>query len=107
MNAVEKIERTAMRPNVPSFRVGDTVDVYVKIMEGEKERTQVFGGTVIRRKGSRIGETFTVRRIIQGEGVERIFPLISPWIVKVEVKKSIVSFQKARFQRVFLFLCYI
>lgn len=83
--AVEK-EFTA-RP-VPSFRVGDTVDVHVKIREGEKERIQVFAGTVIARHGEGPRATFTVRRIVQGEGVERVFPLYSPRIVKIKVTRG-------------------
>jgi len=76
-----------MKDELPEFSVGDTVDVHVKIREGEKERVQLFNGTVIRRKGSSVQETFTVRRIVQGEGVERIFPLHSPNVVDVVVKK--------------------
>jgi len=71
----------------PDFQVGDTVDVHVKIVEGENERVQVFRGTVLARKGKGVRETFTVRRIVQGEGIERIFPLCSPRVVKVEVKR--------------------
>jgi large subunit ribosomal protein L19 len=70
------------------FAVGDTVDVATKIVEGEKERVQVFTGVVIMKKGSGINETFTVRRIVNNEGVERIFPLHSPFISKVTVKRS-------------------
>jgi large subunit ribosomal protein L19 len=68
------------------FGVGDTVDVSVMIREGDKERIQVFSGTVIARRGTGLGESFTVRRIVQGEGVERIFPVHSPKVVKVDVK---------------------
>jgi large subunit ribosomal protein L19 len=70
------------------FAVGDTVDVHTKIIEGEKERIQVFSGTVIMRKGRGINETFTVRRIVNNEGVERIFPVHSPFISKVTVRRS-------------------
>ena len=75
---------------LPVFDIGDTVDVHTKILEGEKERIQVFSGTVIARAGGGISETFTVRRIVAGEGVERKFPLNSPRIDKIEVKRSSV-----------------
>jgi len=84
---VQEIERQSMREEMPEFAVGDTVDVHVRIVEGEKERVQVFNGDVIARKGSGSRETFTVRRIVQGEGVERTFPLHSPKLVKIVVKK--------------------
>lgn len=71
-----------------SFKIGDTVDVHVKIVEGEKERIQIFTGIVISRKGSKMNESFTVRRLVGSEGVERVFPLHSPAIDKIEVKKS-------------------
>lgn len=87
MNLVEK---TSMKDEVPQFDVGDTVDVHTKILEGDKERTQIFTGTVIARSGSGTREMFTVRRIVAGEGVERKFPLHSPRIEKVEVKRSSV-----------------
>jgi len=70
------------------FTIGDTVDVHVKIVEGEKERIQIFTGIVISRKGSGLGEAFTVRRLVGNEGVERVWPLHSPSIDKIEVKKS-------------------
>ena len=73
---------------LPPMAVGDTVDVKVLIREGEKERVQVFNGTVIAIRGGGLGRTFTVRRIVQGEGVERIFPFHSPKVVDVEVKRS-------------------
>jgi large subunit ribosomal protein L19 len=72
----------------PQFRIGDTVDVHCKILEGEKERIQIFNGTVIARSGSGTREMFVVRRIVAGEGVERKFPVRSPRIAKVEVKRS-------------------
>jgi large subunit ribosomal protein L19 len=78
----------ANRDDLPKFEVGDTVDVHVRILEGSKERVQVFNGTVIAVRGEGARETFTVRRIVQGEGVERIFPLNSPKIAKVDVKRS-------------------
>jgi len=83
---VRELERQHMKDNLPEFSIGDTVDVHVRIVEGEKERTQIFNGTVIARKGSGMRETFTVRRIVQGEGVERTFPIHSPKDVTVEVK---------------------
>lgn len=74
----------------PKFDIGDTVDVHVRILEGDKERTQIFTGIVIARRGSGTSETFTVRRIVDGEGVERIFPLHSPKVAAVEVKRRAV-----------------
>jgi large subunit ribosomal protein L19 len=82
------VETGGMKQEVPSFTIGDQVDVHQKILEGQKERTQVFSGTVISRRGEGMREMFTVRRIVQGEGVERIFPLHSPKIAKVEVKRT-------------------
>ncbi len=78
----------ATRDDLPKFDVGDTVDVHVRILEGTKERVQIFSGTVIARRGEGGREMFTVRRIVQGEGVERIFPVVSPKISKVEVKRT-------------------
>ena len=88
---LENIEKPHLKADVPQFTVGDTVDVHTRIVEGEKERIQVFSGTVIMRKGKGINETFTVRRIVNNEGVERIFPLHSPFISKITVKRSGVS----------------
>jgi len=85
---IEAIEAVQLKKDVPQFLVGDTVDVHTRIVEGEKERVQVFGGTVIMRKGRGINETFTVRRIVNNEGVERIYPLHSPFVQKVVVKRS-------------------
>jgi large subunit ribosomal protein L19 len=76
------------REDMPKFEIGDTVDVHLRILEGEKERVQIFNGIVISRRGEGVREMFTVRRIVQGEGVERVFPLVSPKIAKVEVKRS-------------------
>jgi large subunit ribosomal protein L19 len=87
MNLVEK---TSMKDKTPRFDIGDTVDVHVEILEGDKKRIQIFNGVVIGRSGSGTREMFTVRRIVQGEGVERKFPLHSPRIVNVEVKRSAV-----------------
>src|SRR4051795_3507296 len=85
---LENIEKPHLKSDVPQFTVGDTVDVHTRIVEGDKERIQVFSGTVIMRKGKGINETFTVRRIVNNEGVERIFPLHSPFISKVVVKRG-------------------
>ena len=82
------VEETGMKQELPYFEIGDTVDVHCRILEGEKERIQVFSGVVIARSGSGTREMFTVRRIVQGEGVERKFPLHSPRIAKVEVKRA-------------------
>ena len=84
------VEQTSMKKEVPDFEIGDTVDVHTKILESEKERTQVFSGTVIARSGSGTREMFTVRRIVAGEGVERKFPLHSPRISDIVVKRSSV-----------------
>jgi len=80
---LEAVEDKSLREKTPHFEVGDTVDVHYKIKEGDKERIQVFTGTVIARRGRRINENFTVRRIVDNEGVERIFPLNSPNVVNV------------------------
>ncbi len=82
------VEQPHLKTDAPQFLVGDTVDVATRIVEGEKERIQTFSGTVIMKKGRGINETFTVRRIVNNEGVERIFPLHSPFISKVTVKRS-------------------
>jgi large subunit ribosomal protein L19 len=87
-NLLKHVESQYLKKDIPQFRVGDTVDVHTRIVEGDKERIQVFGGTVIMKKGSGINETFTVRRIVNNEGVERIFPLHSPFVAKVAVKRS-------------------
>jgi len=84
------VEKTCLKEDVPRFEVGDTVDVHCRILEGDKERIQVFNGVVIARSGAGSGEMFTVRRIVQGEGVERKFPLHSPRIAKVVVQRSSV-----------------
>jgi large subunit ribosomal protein L19 len=88
MRMLDEIEKEFLKKKLPKFNVGDIVDVYIKISEADKDRMQVFSGVVIARKGGGLSETFTVRRIVQGEGVERIFPLHSPRIAKVVVKKS-------------------
>jgi large subunit ribosomal protein L19 len=94
------VEQSSLKEQPPEFEIGDTVDVHVRILEGEKERTQIFTGTVIAMSGSGTREMFVVRRIVAGEGVERKFPLHSPRISKVEVKrKSIVRRAKLYFLR--------
>ncbi len=85
MNAIEKMEREHIRLDLPDFAAGDTVKVHVKIREGEKERIQVFQGVVISKKKGLANASFTVRKISYGIGVERIFPLHSPIIDKIEV----------------------
>lgn len=82
------VEQPHLKEDAPRFDIGDTVDVHCKILEGAKERIQVFNGTVIAKSGSGTREMFVVRRIVAGEGVERKFPLHSPKIAKVEVKRS-------------------
>ena len=84
------VEQASMKENPPEFDIGDTVDVHCLIHEGEKTRTQVFNGTVIARGGSGTREMFTVRRIVAGQGVERKFPVHSPRIAKIDVKRSSV-----------------
>ena len=85
---IELVDAKYKRTNPPQFRVGDTVNMHINIREGDKQRVQIFNGVVISRKGAGTGETFTVRRIVANEGVERIFLLHSPSIVKVEVVRS-------------------
>ena len=85
---IESVEKDHLKKESLQFDIGDTVDVHTRIIEGEKERIQVFSGTVIMRKGRGINETFTVRRIVNNEGVERIFPMHSPFISRVVVRRS-------------------
>jgi large subunit ribosomal protein L19 len=87
MDIMQEIEKQYMKKELPEFRIGDTVDVNVKIKEGDKERIQIFTGTVIARKGAGIRENFTVRRMVGSEGVERTFPLHSPVVDKVTVRR--------------------
>jgi large subunit ribosomal protein L19 len=84
---LKKIEASSLREKPLEFSVGDTVKVHVKVVEGEKERIQVFGGIVIARRGSGVNASFTVRRISYGEGVERVFPVHSPRLEKVVVER--------------------
>jgi len=86
MRTLDFVEKETLRRDLPPFKVGDTVAVHVKVREGDKERIQVFQGVVIRRKGGGVGETFTVRKISSGVGVERIFPVQSPLVTKVDIK---------------------
>ena len=88
MNRLERIQRSFTKKSAPSFEIGDTVRVHVKVVEGEKERIQVFEGAVIARKGLLNTETFTVRKVSYGVGVERIFPLHSPIVTRVEVMRQ-------------------
>ncbi|MBU1147077.1 MAG: 50S ribosomal protein L19 [Candidatus Omnitrophica bacterium] len=88
MNKIENIEKDFMKKNVPSFNVGDMLKVSIKIKEGDKTRLQAYEGTCIAKKGSGVRQTFTVRRISYGEGVERIFQLHSPLIDSVKVVKK-------------------
>jgi large subunit ribosomal protein L19 len=85
------VEKTSLKAEPPKFAIGDTVDVHTRILEGEDERIQIFSGTVIARSGSGTREMFTVRRIVAGEGVERKFPVNSPKIAKIDVKRSGVT----------------
>ncbi|NMB35084.1 MAG: 50S ribosomal protein L19 [Firmicutes bacterium] len=88
MDLIDQVEKKYLKEQVPSFSPGDTVRVHLKITEGSRERIQVFEGVVIKRRGSGLGESFTVRRISYGVGVERVFPLHSPKIEKVEVMRK-------------------
>ena len=88
MKQIDAIDKQSMKDEHPSFNPGDTIKVHVKIKEGDKERIQVFQGIVIGRRGSGIGETFTVRKMSSGIGVERIFPFHSPNIAKIEKIRS-------------------
>ncbi|MFV8380432.1 50S ribosomal protein L19 [Corynebacterium hindlerae] len=85
MNKIDMLDAQSLRDDVPAFRAGDTLDVHVKVIEGNKTRTQLFKGVVIRRQGAGIRETFTIRKISFGIGVERTFPVHSPNLEKIEV----------------------
>jgi len=85
LSLIQSLEQEQIRSGIPEFRPGDTVKVHVKVIEGSRERIQVFEGVVIRRRGGGLGETFTVRRVSYGVGVERTFPLNTPKIEKIEV----------------------
>jgi len=86
--AIQLVEKTQRKSDVPDFRIGDRVEVHQKILDGAKERIQIFEGDVIARQNSSVSETMTVRRLVQGEGVERIFPVHSPRIAKIVIKKA-------------------
>ncbi len=86
-NLIELAEQSSLRENELKFTVGDTVDVHTRILEGDKQRIQIFSGVVIAMKGAGTRETFTVRRIVAGEGVERTFPIHSPKVAEVKVKR--------------------
>jgi large subunit ribosomal protein L19 len=85
---IQIVEESAMKKDLPTFQIGDTVTVHVRIIEGDKERIQPYTGVVIARRGKGMSETFTVRRIVNNEGVERVFPLHSPKITGVDVVRS-------------------
>src|SRR5258708_5682087 len=88
MRSLDAIEKEWTRKKPAKFDVGDSVDVHVRIVEGDRERIQIFAGVVIAKRHEGLGETFTVRRIVQGEGVERVFPVNSPRVVDIVVKKK-------------------
>ena len=85
MNTLDALDAQSLRSDIPAFRPGDTLKVHVRVIEGSRERTQVFQGAVIRRQGDGIRETFTVRKVSFGVGVERTFPVHTPNIAKIEV----------------------
>ena len=85
MNTLDAVQRTSLKKGIPTFRSGDTVKVHVKVVEGNKTRVQVFQGVVIARRGSGAGETFTVRKVSYGVGVERTFPLHTPIVERIEL----------------------
>jgi large subunit ribosomal protein L19 len=88
MSIIEKIEKEGFKTGLPDFHVGDTVKVHTRVIEGDKERIQVYSGIVIGRKGTGLNANFTVRRVSYGEGVERVFPLHSPRIAKIEIERK-------------------
>ena len=85
MNVIDQLEREQMRMDIPAFRPGDTIKVHLRIIEGEKERIQVFQGAVLRLRKGGVDSTFTVRKVSDGVGVERVFPMHSPFIERIEV----------------------
>ena len=100
MNIISVLEQEQLRADIPAFRAGDTVRVHVKVVEGSRERIQVFEGLVINRQGGSVRETFTVRRIASGVGVERTFPLHSPRLAKIEViRRGVVRRTKLYYLR--------
>ena len=100
MNIINVLEQEQLRADIPAFRAGDTLRVHVKVVEGTRERIQVFEGVVIKRQNGGVRETFTVRRIASGVGVERTFPLHSPRLAKIEVmRRGIVRRAKLYYLR--------
>ena len=100
MNILDSVAQDYLKKEVPAFNVGDTVKVHVKIKEGNRERIQIFEGFVLKRQNGGIAETFTVRRIASGVGVEKTFPVHSPWVEKIEVvKKGKVRRAKLNYMR--------
>lgn len=100
MNIISVLEQEQLRADIPAFRAGDTVRVHVKVVEGSRERIQVFEGLVINRQDGSVRETFTVRRIASGVGVERTFPLHSPRLAKIEViRRGVVRRAKLYYLR--------
>ena len=100
MNIIDVLEKEQLRSDIPEFRAGDTVKVHVKVVEGSRERIQVFEGLVINRQGGSVRETFTARRIASGVGVERVIPLHSPRLAKIEVtRRGIVRRAKLYYLR--------
>ncbi len=92
MNIISKLEQEQLKTDIPEFRVGDSIKVHCRVVEGDKERIQIYAGLVIARKGSGLNAAYTVRKISYGEGVERVFPLHTPKVAKIEV----VRFGKVR-----------
>jgi len=88
MSIIEKIESEQLKKDLTDFQIGDTVKVHTRVIEGDKERVQIYSGIVIGRKGTGVNANFTVRRVSYGEGVERVFPLHSPRIAKIEVERK-------------------
>ncbi len=100
MNIIDVLEKEQLRDDIPAFRVGDTVRVHVKVVEGSRERIQVFEGLVIKRQKGGVRETFTVRRVSYGVGVERTFPVHSPRVAKIELmRRGIVRRAKLYYLR--------
>ena len=88
MNVIQKLGKTQLRDDLPHFNIGDTIKVYLKIKEGDKERIQAFEGTAIAKNGKGINSSFTLRRVLYGEGVERVFPAHSPLIDKITIQRE-------------------
>ena len=85
---IDKVNKAQEKPEIPEFGIGDTVKVHTRIVEGGKERIQIFRGTVIARDGGSVNESFTVRRVVNNQGIERVFPIHSPRVAQVEVETS-------------------